>query len=451
MKKRLICLLLLFCLVCTALAPCALAADRQYGATPIYLGYADVDYMAEEILKEIPTAGKSSTEQIRAVYDWIIQNCSRYEWDGQFHFNEAVVAEQARGDFYEHCISKVDAGEIVLRNEYVSAPNNPQTNAIYLDYDSSAYIASFAYEMMLKRTGNCAHYAALLAVLLGHLGFDCRLIDGDFINQSGSSVEHKWNCVLVDGAYYWLDVRMDHSMYASTGKIGYYYFLEPSTAVWSEQHSWNHDYSDWLFAHAAEVAEQYVIDITIARGEPWSRCSSWAQNYVTRGAESGLVPDSLRGTDLTKQITRAEFAAMAVATYESLSGKTVSDYSGENPFSDTADPAVLRAYGLGIVTGVDDNHFSPDRFLTREQAVTILGRVYELTETGQIGTGSDLSYSIIEPFADASSISEYAEHYVLFFVDRGILQGVGDHQFAPKSAMTREQAIKTAVESVDRL
>lgn len=64
MKKRLTSIFLLLALVLTLLPVTASAAGTT---VPIYLGYGEVDYMAEEILKEIPTAGKSATEQIRAV------------------------------------------------------------------------------------------------------------------------------------------------------------------------------------------------------------------------------------------------------------------------------------------------------------------------------------------------------------------------------------------------
>ena len=36
-----------------------------------------------------------------------------------------------------------------------------------------------------------------------------------FVNNDGSTYEHKWNYVLVDGQYYWLDVRMDHAGYGA--------------------------------------------------------------------------------------------------------------------------------------------------------------------------------------------------------------------------------------------
>ena len=113
-------------------------------------------------------------------------------------------------------VEGITEGDLTLRIDVAGEMGSP--DGFTIPYDSSYYIASFAYQMMMYRVGNCAHYAALLNLLLNHLGYDCRLIDGNFINSNGSKVEHKWNMVLVDGKYYWLDPRMDHSIYESTGK-----------------------------------------------------------------------------------------------------------------------------------------------------------------------------------------------------------------------------------------
>ncbi len=444
MKKRLISLALLLALAVALLPLPVRAADAL---TPIYLGYTDVDYMAEEILREIPTAGKSATEQIRAVYDWIIQNCSRYDWNGTYYFDESVVSAQSTGAFYQATDEALRSGRIVLRRELENESGHSSAEGLFLSYDGNQYLASFAYDMMMTRTGNCAHYAALLAVLLGHLGYDCRLIPGDFVNSNGSAVEHKWNYVLVDGKYYWLDVRMDHAS-ASGGTIGYYYFMKTDTDEWAKQHSWDHAYSDWLAANAAAIAQEYQQDVVNAAG-PWGRCSSWARDYMERAGKRGLIPDRLSGQDLTQGITRAEFAAVAVKLYEALN-QAVPAYAGENPFTDTADADVLRAYGLGIVNGVSENRFAPNGALSREQAVTMLGRVYELTKTNAVSGGAALEQGD-QVFADDAAIGDYARNYIYFFVGQGVVDGVGGNQFAPAAAMTREQAIKVAVETADKL
>lgn len=444
MKKRLTSIFLLLALVLTLLPVTASAAGTT---VPIYLGYGEVDYMAEEILKEIPTAGKSATEQIRAVYDWIIQNCSRYTWDGTYYFDKETVAAQGSGAFQQSSSQALKEGRIVLRRELEQASGYSSAEGMFLSYDSNEYIAAFAYDMMMTRTGNCAHYSALLAVLLGHLGYDCRLIPGEFVNTNGSSVEHKWNYVLVDGQYYWLDVRMDHAS-ASGGTIGYYYFMKTDTEEWAKQHSWDHTYSDWLADNATTVAQLYNQDVLDAVG-PWGRCSEWAREYTDRAGKEGLIPERLSGLDLTQGITRAEFASVAVKLYEALN-QAVPAYTGENPFTDTTDADVLQAYGLGIVNGVSTDRFAPDSTLTREQAVTMLGRVYELTQTKAVSDGATLEQGETI-FADDSAISDYARNYIYFFVGQGIVDGMGNHQFAPAGTMTREQAIKITVETADKL
>lgn len=453
MKKRLTAIALTLAVVLSLATTGALAASgRNYGNVPIYIGYSDVDYMAEEILKDIPTEGKSAKEQIRAVYDWIIKNCDRYTWDGTYYFDESAVDQAISSYFHSESLSKLDKGNILVRAEFEEAVAYDQNYEMYvMSYDSNDYIANFAYDMMMTRSGNCAHYSALLALLLGHLGFDCRLIAGEFINGNGSKVEHKWNYVLVDGQYYWLDVRMDHATYSSTGKINYKYFMIASTEDWSTRHSWDHTYSDDLAANAADIAEAYAAYAAERSGEPWSRCSDWARDAMARADQAGLIPESLSCADLTRNITRAEFAAVAVALYESLKGSKAPAYTGQSPFTDTSDADVLRAYGLGVVNGTGEGTFSPDSTLTREQAVTMLGRVYELVRTGSVGSGEGLAPGNIQSFADDKAISAYARSYLYFFVDKGIINGVGNDQFAPRQAMTREAALKVAVEAADWL
>ena len=443
MRKRLNAFLTALVLV-VSLVPGASAAGRRYREVPIFVGYTDVDYMAEEILKEIPTQGKSAREQIQAVYDWIIMNCKRDNWDGTTYFDEEEVYAKA-DELYPVWLEQAQRGEILVRQEYQESENS-----YLVPYDSTYYIASFASDMMIQRTGNCAHYSALLALLLGHLGFDCRLIDGEFINGSGSRVEHKWNYVLVDGTYYWLDVRMDHANYDRTGKVTHTYFMIEDTEEWAKRHAWDDTYSTWLAENADLVAENYTIAATALSDTPWSRCSDWAADYLERAHQGQIFPEILWGENMTADISRQEFAAVAVALYEALTGETVPQHTGESPFTDTDDPDVLRAYDLKVVGGKGADWFGPTDPLTREQAVTMLGRVCELVRDGAVGDGSGLYQGGVETFLDDGAINDYARGYLYFFVELGAVGGMGDGTFAPQRNMSREAAVKVAVEAADR-
>ena len=461
MKKRLFALFLALTMLLGMLPVTAAAKEEKlYGEVPMYLGYADVDYMAEQVLKEIKVTGDTDKERIRQVYDWIIYNCDRSGSADKAYFDPDEVMEKSQegSKFFKSMVEGIKDGDLTLRIDVAGEMGSP--DGFTIPYDSSYYIASFAYQMMMYRVGNCAHYAALLNLLLNHLGYDCRLIDGDFINSNGSKVEHKWNMVLVDGKYYWLDPRMDHSIYESTGKINYTYFMVEDTAQWEKKHEWDHSYSDAMMESAPMLLQAYGLQLAIPgvteeAMKHWSNCSGWAEPYLEKSLEKEIYPDVFVLADMTQAVTRAEFASVAVLFYQALTGDQVKlDEEQENPFSDVTaeDKDVLMAYQLGIVNGMGDGTFGVNGTLTREQAVTMLGRVVELAEDGKVSDGSGLKKGKTEvaAFTDDARIGSWAKNYVAYFVSHGVVNGMTDGSFAPAANMTREQAMKVAVEALDK-
>jgi hypothetical protein len=430
MKKRGLALLLSAAVAIACLcAPVLAAGGGTHSYKPVYIGDAETDYLADQVLLQIPTAGKTDAGKIGAVYDWIETHCVRTEWDGKtLWFDQSETASHLDA-YAQTAQSQLDSGAASMRTEYASDDGG------FLSDDSNAYICAFARDILYTRTGNCAHFATLLALLLSHLGYDCRVINGVFVNLDGSQYEHVWDCVLVDGQYYWLDIRMDQANYVRTGSLSRQYFMVADKASWQKSHEWDEQYSDWLFANAAKLAEETELQ------NAWSRCSDWAETYLSRADAKKLIPYAMRGADMTKPISRAEFAAAAVKLYEALSGKTAPD--GGAVFSDTSDPDVLRAAALGVVGGVGNGKFAPAAALTREQAAAMLGRVCELVKTGSIGTGEALDAQPAS-FTDAAKISAYARAYIGYFYEKGVIDGVGAGAFAPQGTLTREQALKIA-------
>ena len=193
--------------------------------------------------------------------------------------------------------------------------------------------------------------------------------------------------------------------------------------------------------------------------------SKWAMPELEKADDMGLIPDCLVGKDLREDITRAEFAAVAVKVYESLSGEKAEPIS-ENPFTDCNDPEVLKAYNIGAVNGTSATTYTPDALLNREQAATMLTRVYKaVTLDGwTLATDGDytLSYTKPAPFADDKQISGYAKDSVYFMAANGIINGVGNNNFAPRNTTsaqeatgyanaTREAALLIAVRMVENL
>jgi len=178
---------------------------------------------------------------------------------------------------------------------------------------------------------------------------------------------------------------------------------------------------------------------------PWSYASSWAEEELNKAKDNNLVPIIFNGADLTADITRLEFAHVAVVLYEKITG-VPAKIDGEvvNPFTDTADGVVVVAYNLGITNGTSDTTFTPDALITREQMATMMTRA--LNKAG-INTNSD---GIKAKFNDHNDISEYAIESVYFMSTNDIIKGVGDNTFNSKGNATKEQALLISERSAEK-
>ncbi len=174
-----------------------------------------------------------------------------------------------------------------------------------------------------------------------------------------------------------------------------------------------------------------------------SAVSAWALERVNAAEEAGLVPDVLAGRSLTGTITRAQFAAVAVRLYEVMGGEDAAA-AGEDPFSDTDDPAVLTAYHLGLVKGMGDGRFAPADPVTREQAAQMLAAVYTKL-------GGTIPAAGATTFADDGAVSGWARDAVAFMSAQKIVNGVGGGRFDPKGSATCEQAVIIALGMLQKL
>ena len=183
-------------------------------------------------------------------------------------------------------------------------------------------------------------------------------------------------------------------------------------------------------------------------------CSNWAAGEVSKAVSYNLIPSGLSGGDLTKPINRADFADVSVRTYEKMTGSSAPAGSF-NPFTDTTNAQVLKAYGPCIVNGTSATTFAPGDNLTREQASTMLTRTYKKIVLPGWTLNTDgsfsLSYTAPAAFADQGSISSFAQSSVSFMAAKGIVNGVGGNKFAPKNTVTRQEALAIAVRMVDNL
>lgn len=175
----------------------------------------------------------------------------------------------------------------------------------------------------------------------------------------------------------------------------------------------------------------------ILKQVPKTPPSSWAANEVNQAISNGFVPKDLQSL-YTAKITREEFCRIVASMIREKYGSVVQGASGQTSFSDTTKEDVLLANSLGIVSGTGGGKFSPNNYITRQEAATMLYRTAKAID-GEQKIENDISY------ADSTSIASWATEPIAYVstVQNNIMNGTGDNCFNPKGYYTREQAYVT--------
>lgn len=84
-------------------------------------------------------------------------------------------------------------------------------------------VSHTAYGAIVKHSAVCSGYAAAYAYLLDRLNVNCLSFDGKTYNDDGTIDDdggHTWNCVELDGEWYWVDVTWDDPLDSSGHERG---------------------------------------------------------------------------------------------------------------------------------------------------------------------------------------------------------------------------------------
>lgn len=188
------------------------------------------------------------------------------------------------------------------------------------------------------------------------------------------------------------------------------------------------------------VEKTYEIKKTTIK---WSKASEWAVPELKNAIDYALIPTSIDNKDFTQNITRAEFAAVAVRMYEALTMKTAVPIE-VNPFTDTKDSDVLKAYNLGITNGTSATTFDPKSLITRQEMATMMVRALEKADVS-----TTVNLNKVKRFVDHDKIEDWALNGVYFMSDIGIIKGKGNNVFDVLGSATREEALAISIRSVN--
>lgn len=154
-----------------------------------------------------------------------------------------------------------------------------------------------------------------------------------------------------------------------------------------------------------------------------------ASKLIVKGAAADqYIPD--------QQITRAVFAALLVRSLG-----IAQPLRGESAFedvqrSDWFSGAVAAAVDKGLVTGVGNNRFAPNEPVTREQMALMISRALKMT--GQPEGGS-ANTDPLSAFSDRETVSSWAQSAVTDVLRAGLMNGIGEDEFAPADSASRAQ------------
>lgn len=168
--------------------------------------------------------------------------------------------------------------------------------------------------------------------------------------------------------------------------------------------------------------------------------SHWASEYIKEAVTLGIVngmPDGTFAPD--KEMTRAEFATILwnmAKKPETESSSAFNDVKSEDWYF----KQIAWAFEKGYINGISNAEFNPNGTITREQAMTILYRY----------AGSLESNEKLEVFTDKDNISDFAYPAMCWAVENKIISGVSDTEIAPKQSATRAQLATIIVRYLKR-
>lgn len=206
-----------------------------------------------------------------------------------------------------------------------------------------------------------------------------------------------------------------------------------SSVKWESIKAVNHNLLDQTYSVGKSVSVNSAAKSFLDLEGHWAKADIelLASKGIIEGMdEEHFVPEA--------PVTRAQFAAMiSRALNLNLTANTK-----QSPFSDVAPTSwykdvVNSSYTAGIIQGITETSFVPQKDITREEMAVMIVRAKLYYE------GSTLEKSVPTKslkFDDVNTISDWALKHVQLAFSSGIVNGRTDHLFVPQGHATRAEA-----------
>lgn len=155
--------------------------------------------------------------------------------NGKTYYNDSFSNEKQVRD----AISEIEK----IKDELLAKMTNSEYKNIKLIHDFIVDTAKYdenyeskntytIYGALIDHKCVCEGYAKALKYLANEAGISCEIIKGSATNSTGVTEKHAWNCVKVDGKWYYMDITWDDPIVIGAGggeglsTTSYKYFLK---------------------------------------------------------------------------------------------------------------------------------------------------------------------------------------------------------------------------------
>ncbi len=167
--------------------------------------------------------------------------------------------------------------------------------------------------------------------------------------------------------------------------------------------------------------------------------SDWAKETIEKADEENLIPDFFNNYKL--EIKRYEYALLALNLLDKFDIDI--EIKNSDPFVDIKNhkyaKEIVRLYNSGVINGVGNNKFEPNRLIKREEVATLIYRLIHL-----INSETKLEKQYSNAY-NHKPISKWAIPYVDFCFKNKIINGVGESNglvdIAPKNFTTIQESV----------
>lgn len=161
----------------------------------------------------------------------------------------------------------------------------------------------------------------------------------------------------------------------------------------------------------------------------------WAKENIETMASLGIINGvGDNKYEPNSNITRAQFATLIIKTLN-IRGTATEPFSDVNP-SDWFANDVALAYKNKIINGVSSTEFAPNQNITRQEMAVMMVRAMSLKQSIK---AKDIN-GTLSKYKDQGEIATWARESVAIAIEQGLMNGVSETTFSPKTNATRAQS-----------